>query len=254
MPKYGRLLAASFIALIDCSTARAATQCQGLPDYATLKKALMGARNADNGGLPTDMWGAVVDRTGQVCAVAFTGKDVGDQWPASRAIAVEKANTANAMSLPKYALSTANLYAGSQPGGYLYGVGLSNPVEPHDLQAGDPATYGSQNDPLIGKRPGGIIVFGGGLALYNASGTLVGALGASGNTSCADHNIAWRTRHALNMDHVPAGPSPKGNDAIIYDINAVTGKSASGFGQPTCGNKEDKIAEFLPNTAAVGKK
>ena len=47
------------------------------------------------------MWGAVVDRTGQVCAVAsaYRARRTGDQWPGSRAIAaVEKANTANAFS------------------------------------------------------------------------------------------------------------------------------------------------------------
>ena len=48
-------------------------------------------------------------------------------------------------------------------------------------------------------------MFGGGLALYNSNGTLVGAIGVSGDTSCADHNIAWRARHNLNMDFVPAG-------------------------------------------------
>ena len=40
-------------------------------------------------------------------------------------------------------------------------------------------------------------VFGGGLALYDAAGTLVGGLGVSGDSSCADHNIAWRTRNTL---------------------------------------------------------
>ena len=29
----------------------------------------------------------------------------------------------------------------------------------------------------------------------------------SGDTSCADHNIAWRTRNTLNLDYVPAGVS-----------------------------------------------
>ena len=36
---------------------------------------------------------------------------------------------------------------------------------------------------------GGINVFGGGLALYNSDGRLLGGLGVSGDSSCADHNI-----------------------------------------------------------------
>ena len=55
------------------------------------------------------MWATVVDRDGVVCAVAFTGDDRGDQWPGSRVISAQKANTANAFSLPGLALSTANL-------------------------------------------------------------------------------------------------------------------------------------------------
>ena len=42
---------------------------------------------------------------------------------------------------------------------------------------------------------GGVNVFGGGLALYDARGQLLGAIGVSGDSSCADHNIAWRTRN-----------------------------------------------------------
>jgi hypothetical protein len=42
-------------------------------------------------------------------------------------------------------------------------------------------------------RIGGVNVFSGGLALYNAKGVLIGGLGVSGDSSCADHNIGWRT-------------------------------------------------------------
>lgn len=73
---------------------------------------------------------------------------------------------------------------------------------------------------MIGKRIGGINVFGGGLALYNTKGELIGALGVSGDTSCADHNIAWRLRNNLKLDAVLAGVSPSKNDQIIYDIEA----------------------------------
>lgn len=193
-----------------------------------------------NGGLGINEWSAVVNRGGKVCAIAFSGRDVNQQWLASRAIAAEKAFTANGMSADTMAISTANLYAQAQPGGWLYGAAASNPPNPAVLYAGNAATYGTPADPMIGKTLGGVIVFGGGLALYK-DGKVVGGLGASGNTSCADANIAWRMRHALGFGKVPNGPSPRHNDAIIYDIGP-NGKSASGFGHPTCPGGAVKIA------------
>ena len=50
------------------------------------------------------MWAAVVDRSGTVRAVCFSGEALGDQWPGSRSIAIAKANTANAFSLPTFCL------------------------------------------------------------------------------------------------------------------------------------------------------
>jgi uncharacterized protein GlcG (DUF336 family) len=73
----------------------------------------------------------------------------------------------------------------------------SNPVNVDIAYGGSPSNYGQANDPMVGGRIGGVNVFGGGLGLYNSSGVLVGAIGVSGDTSCADHNIAWRTRHAF---------------------------------------------------------
>ena len=65
-----------------------------------LRDALKAARAQPSGGFNLDMWATVVNRDGQVCAVAFTGADRGSQWPGSRAISAQKANTANAFSLP----------------------------------------------------------------------------------------------------------------------------------------------------------
>ena len=70
----------------------------GLPSHAELTAALGDARNDDNGGFNLDMWATVVNRDGVVCAVTFTGDDRGDQWPGSRVIPAQKANTANAFS------------------------------------------------------------------------------------------------------------------------------------------------------------
>jgi len=199
------------------------------------------------------MWATVVNRDGIVCAVAFTGGDRGDQWPGSRVISAQKANTANAFSLPGLALSTANLFTAVQPGGSLYGLQHSNPVNTDVAYGGSPTNYGRPNDPMVGGRIGGVNVFGGGLALYN-SNTLVGAIGVSGDSSCADHNIAWRTRNTLGLDHVPNGISGDAArpDNIVYDITPQPGQmpgvSASGWGHPVCSAAATMIAAGLPMT------
>src|SRR4051812_9332384 len=173
---------------------RAEGPCADVPTHAALAGALASARAAANGGFNLDMWGTIVNRDGVVCAVAFTGGNRGDQWPGSRVISAQKANTANAFSLPGLALSTANLYTATQPGGTLFGLQESNPVDPKVAYGGSPTAYGRVNDPMVGLRIGGVNVFGGGLALYAQGGKIIGALGVSGDSSCADHNIAWRTR------------------------------------------------------------
>ena len=94
--------------------------CEGLPSHSELNATLsaaVGSPPSGNGGFNLHMWATIVDRDGIVCAVAFTGNDRGDQWPGSRVISAQKANTANAFSLPGLALSTANLWAAVQPGG-----------------------------------------------------------------------------------------------------------------------------------------
>src|SRR5207342_2911225 len=105
------------------------------------------------------------------------------------------------------ALSTANLFTAVQPGGTLFGLQESNPVDTNVAYGGNSANYGQSNDPMVGGKIGGVNVFGGGLALYNVAKQLIGAIGVSGDSSCADHNIAWRTRHGLLLDFVPGGVS-----------------------------------------------
>lgn len=220
--------------------------CRELPSYEQLRQALTAARGQANGGLNLDMWGTIVDRDGVVCAVAFTGEDRGDQWPGSRVISAQKANTANAFSLPGLSLATANLYTATQPGGSLFGLQESNPVETDIAYSGSPNRYGQKNDPMVGGRIGGVNVFGGGLALYDANGRILGGLGVSGDTSCADHNIAYRTRNLLELDYVPGGVSgdPQRRDNIIFDVapqtngqpgpGQMSGISPSGFGHASC--------------------
>ena len=96
----------------------------------------------------------------------------------------------------------------------------------------------------MGFKIGGVNVFGGGLGVYTAGNVLVGGLGVSGDTSCADHNIAWRMRNNLGLDHLSGvgGVSGDSNrpDNIIYDLKASGGAggsfSKSGFGHPECIN------------------
>jgi uncharacterized protein GlcG (DUF336 family) len=244
------------VLLLAAGTARAdddrSSACRDLPSQAALRAQLEAARAQPNGGFNLEMWATVVNRDGVVCAVAFTGNNRGDQWPGSRVISAQKANTANAFSLPTLALSTADLFTATQPGGSLFGLQESNPVDTGVAYGGNPANNGQSNDPMVGGRIGGVNVFGGGLALYNSNGKLVGGLGVSGDSSCADHNIAWRTRHNLNLDFVPGGVGPDAArpDNIVYDIapqaGQMSGISASGWGHPACSAAATTIAAGLP--------
>ena len=170
---------------------------------------------AYNGGLfaPNRMWSAVVDRSGRLCSVIVFG----DAWPGSRAIAIAKAFTGNAFSNDALALSTTMLYTPTQPGGSLYGLNESN------LFRTD--AYGPAD--AVGKINGGIITFGGGFALYQ-NGKVIGGLGVSGDTSCADHVIGYRMRRLASLDQIPGGA---GGDNISYP---APGAALSGFQQPHC--------------------
>ena len=227
-----------------------AATCPATHDQLTtaLRASVKPSGGPPNGGLENNEWAALVARDGTVCAVTFSGSKADDQWPGSRAIAAEKANTANAFSLKGFALSTANLYASAQPGGTLYGAQASNPVSAVVLYSGDPSQFGGPADPMLGKHLGGVIVFGGGLALYS-NDEIVGGLGLSGDTSCADHMIAWRVRKFLNMDHMTTVGGVSGDaarpDNIVYDITANpaggTGNSAGGFGHARCLNTGNQL-------------
>jgi uncharacterized protein GlcG (DUF336 family) len=231
------------IGVVLCGTAPAFAACDDLPDHAAVQSALREsvapAGGPGNGGFDLHMWASLVDRDGVVCVVAFSGEDRDDQWPGSRVISAQKANTANAFSLDGLALSTANLFSATQDGQSLFGLQFSNPVDPAVAYGGDAAQYGTDGDPMVDKKIGGVNVFGGGLALYR-DGAVIGALGVSGDSSCADHNVAWRLRTALGLDGVTAGVSPNNNDGIVYDI--ADGMSASGWGHPLCAGTEADVA------------
>lgn len=100
---YGTILAFACltgVARADDDNRGNSAACKDLPGQGALRTALKAAQSVTNGGFGLNMWATVVNRDGLVCAVAFTGTDRGDQWPGSRVISAQKANTANAFSLP----------------------------------------------------------------------------------------------------------------------------------------------------------
>src|SRR5947209_8961845 len=136
--------------------------CSNLPNSSALKNAIASATAAETSGLNNQMWATLVNRDGVVCAVAFSGVNRGAQWMGSRVISAQKANTANAFSLDSsssslssgatagLALSTANLYSAVQPGGSLFGLQESNPVDTSVAYRGSASSWGSASDPMVG--------------------------------------------------------------------------------------------------------
>ena len=123
----------------------------------------------------------------------------------------------------------------AQPGHSLYGAAArpipsTQPALQHARQQGQgPASL-----------CGGTIVFGGGVPLYKGK-TRVGGLGASGDTACADHEIAKRMRDK-------AGLNPPGG-ALADDIWFSKADGPSIFAHPLCKNtwrNGKKIGEEQP--------
>ena len=212
-------------------------RCSGLPTAGQLKQFLVAAPSHDGeaGGLfhGTRMWGAVVNRNGELCAFATSKDDPTQVWPGSQAIAKAKAYTANAFSLDVLALSTALLYTFTQPTHSLWGLNHSNPFNPDALD----------HPGGRGQIDGGIITFGGGVPLYK-SGKVVGGLGVSGDTACADHEIAKRVRDL-------AGLNPPGG-ATADDISYSSQDGPSVFTHPLCLNTWKNGAFVGTEQPAVG--
>lgn len=193
------------------------------------------------------LWGTIVNSDGTVCAVTQTEGVANSPQSNSRLIAAQKANTANTYSLPSFALSTANLHHATQHGGALFGL---YEVSSTDIAVhlNNTSSYGTVNDPMIGDKVSSHNVSGGGLALYDSAGILVGALGISGDSPCTNHHIAWKIRHKLSLDFVPAGPSSNQDDQIIY-----TSEGSARFDHPDCGRSEKALIAYLPNTQPIIK-
>jgi uncharacterized protein GlcG (DUF336 family) len=222
-------------------SAAAAGRCNGLPNEAALRGFLAAAPAAggDAGGLfhGERMWAAVVNRDGEFCAAATSTSDPSQVWPGSQAIAKAKAYTANAFSLDTLALSTAQLYTFTQPGHSLWSLGQSNLFESKFLAP--PSGQGGGKEQIAG----GLIFFGGGVALYN-NGKIIGGLGISGDTSCADHEIAKRVRDLATLN--PSG------GATVDDISYSSKDGASVFTHPLCLNTWRNGKSIGDEAPAVG--
>jgi uncharacterized protein GlcG (DUF336 family) len=192
--------------------------CDALPGASDLGKWLKAAPDSGEAGgffHGRAEWGAIVNRDGKICVVVPPSDSSGGYWPGSRAISMAKAFTSNGFSTDTAAMSTARLYTLTQPGHSLWGVSQPSPFNPNCL---DP------NNDI--KVCGGAIAFGGGVPLYK-NGRIVGGLGISGDTPCADHEIAKRVRHYAGLD--PAkGPAV---DDIVYP-----GTGPSIYTHPLCPN------------------
>lgn len=202
---------------------KAGGNCKAVPDALALQRLLAAATTqGEAGGFANgkNEWAAVVDREGRLCAVAVSTTDKAAAWPGSKALAKAKAFTANAFSSDSTPMSTARLYTMTLPGHSLWGGANANPFNPRCLLAP------SQDEP-IGEVCGGTIAFGGGLPLYSGQ-TRVGGLGLSGDTPCADHEVAKRVRQAAGLD--PAGGGQV--DDIVFA--SVDGPSV--YAHPLCPN------------------
>ncbi len=104
------------------------------------------AIDTDQFGFGLPMWATMVDETGLVCHVYSTdgspntGALAGNKaWLGSRLISAQKANTANAFSLDDLSIPSGAVYAAVQPGGSLYGLQHSNPVDASRAYGAAPA-------------------------------------------------------------------------------------------------------------------
>lgn len=197
--------------------------CEELPSAQELERYLkIVPGEIEAGGLASGKaeWAALVNRDGRLCAIAASMPDPSQAWVGSQAVAKAKAFTANAFSTDVVPMSTARLYTLSQPGHSLFGIGAANPFHPDCL-----ATPGEMSG--LGKVCGGTIAFGGGVPLYRGK-RRVGGLGLSGDTACADHEVAKRVRSALKLDPV--------NDAKADEIQYIGVDPPSMFSHPLCLN------------------
>ena len=153
------------------ATAQQGNACRGLPSHQELRDALSAAQGQANGGFGSgDVGHGGQPRWRRVCGRVHR-QSRGDQWPGQpRDLGAEGQHGQRVQPAGTGAVHGEPVHA-VQPGGTLFGLQESNPVNIDVAYGGNPANYGQANDPMVGGRIGGINVFGGGLALYNAERT-----------------------------------------------------------------------------------
>lgn len=236
------------------ATSSIASTCADLPTAKELKAALVSIAKLDggvsNGGVGSPVWLTEVDSSGIVCAITHNlpaGTDVTQHLAINhRILSTQKAAISNGFSRSNgvpgtgLAVSSANIFFGSQFNEVAQGLdSLANSqLNPF---VGDPKTWGTPSDPLVGKRIGGTAAVPGGLSLWDSTKTKVGAIAISGDFRCTDHVIAWKVREKLrkgaySVANVPYGLSSAHNDALVQDVDPVTRQSKSGYGYFVCAN------------------
>jgi hypothetical protein len=128
-------------------------------------------------------------------------------------------------------------------------LGWQSELQLSTYDTGNAGVYdsaGKKYDELVGQAVGGIIPFGGGVAVYKAGGIKAGAIGVSGDESCTDHAVAWATRDKLGLDFVPGGVT-HGTDNMRFD-------KRSGYFHPACNARARQyIKKTLETTYPVSK-
>jgi len=248
-----KLLFASAALLTGASTVMAST-CADLPTAADLKAAVMSVAKLDggksNGGVGSPVWVTEVDSSGTVCAIVHnlpTGADVTEHLAISHRInSAQRAAISNGFSRSNgtpgtgLAVSSANIFFGSQFSELAQGLDALANTQLNPF-VGNPKTWGTPSDPLVGKRVGGTAAVPGAISLWNNKRIKVGAIGVAGDFRCTDHVIAWKVREligkgAYGVANVPGGLSSANNDALVQDVDPVTSQSKSGYGYFVCFN------------------
>ena len=153
---------------------------------------------------------------------AWCGNHLAGLWPEAGLTVRYCSHRLQAVVCHSLPLSTAWLYTLTQPGHSLWSLGQSNPFDPKFLASPSTNDTGSSGKNQVA---GGLIFFGGGVPLYSG-GQVIGGLGVSGDTSCADHEIAKRVRHMANLDP-PGGP-------LVDDITYTIPDGPSIYAHPRC--------------------
>ena len=179
-----------------------------------------------NGGIfkPNRMWAAIVDRQGVLCSIHSSAEFAPstDVWPGSRAIAIAKAGTANDFSnnglaplhrepLRPHTARRITLRPETTPIHSSRRISTSRNMHP--------ATHPVASSPSAAASP------------CTAAARSSARSAVSGDSSCADHAIAFRMRLLAGYNTLPGGVAPDNTDNIIY---AANGTPPTGFEQPHC--------------------